>query len=99
MAADGSDLRQVTGGYNDADPSWSPAADRIAFWGSRPEGQALYTVRSDGIDVTLLAPQSLRPASPAWVLTSKPLSSAVTGPAAATARSCASRPTAADWCC
>ena len=66
MAADGSDLRQVTGGYNDADPSWAPAADRIVFWGSRPEGQALYTVRSDGVDVTLLAPQSLRPASPAW---------------------------------
>ncbi len=66
MAADGSDIRQVTGGYNDASPSWAPAGDRIIFWGSRPEGQALYTVQYNGENVTLVAPQILRPSSPAW---------------------------------
>jgi YVTN family beta-propeller protein len=66
MAADGSDLRQITSGFNDSSPSWSPSADRIAFWGSRPQGQALYTARSDGSDVRLLAPQALRPGRPAW---------------------------------
>jgi TolB protein len=50
----------------DASPSWSPGGERLAFWGSRPEGQALYTVRSDGSDVRLLVPQALRPGWPAW---------------------------------
>lgn len=66
MAADGSDLQQVTSGFNDANPTWSPTADRLAFWGSRPEGQALYTVNSDGSNVRILAPQTLRPGGPAW---------------------------------
>jgi YVTN family beta-propeller protein len=66
MAADGSDVRQVTGGFDDSSPSWSPAGDRIAFWGSRPQGQALYTARSDGSDIRLVAPQALRPGGPAW---------------------------------
>ena len=66
MAADGSDLRQVTSDFDDSSPSWSSSADRIAFWGSRPQGQALYTVRSDGSDVRLIAPQALRPGGPAW---------------------------------
>jgi YVTN family beta-propeller protein len=66
MAGDGSDLQQVTSSYDDAGPSWSSTATRIAFWGSRPQGQALYTMKSDGTDITLLAPQSLRPGEPAW---------------------------------
>ncbi|MEI2690309.1 MAG: hypothetical protein V9H69_11600 [Anaerolineae bacterium] len=66
MASDGSDLRPVTGGFDDANPSWSSSGTRLAFWGSRPAGQTLYTVRSDGSDVQLLAPQALRPERPAW---------------------------------
>lgn len=66
MAADGSDVRQVTGGFNDSNPSWASSGVRLAFWGSRPQGQALYTVRSDGSDIRLLAPQALQPGGPAW---------------------------------
>ena len=67
MAADGSDLRRLTTSFDgDRQPSWSPLAERLAFYGSRPEGQALYTVRADGTDIRLLVPQSLRPGSPAW---------------------------------
>ena len=67
MAADGSDLRRLaTSVDGDRQPSWSPLAERLAFYGSRPEGQALYTLRADGTDIRLLAPQSLRPTSPAW---------------------------------
>lgn len=67
MAADGSDVRPLTVNYNgDASPSWAPDGERLAFWGSRPAGQALYTVRSDGSDVRLLVPQALRPGWPAW---------------------------------
>ena len=67
MAADGSDVRPLLSNVNgDASPSWSPGSERLAFWGSRPAGQALYTVRSDGSDVQLLAPQTLRPERPAW---------------------------------
>ena len=67
MAADGSDLRRLTTNFDgDGQPSWSPLAERLAFYGSRPEGQALYTLRADGTDIRLLAPQSLRPRSPAW---------------------------------
>lgn len=66
MAADGSDVQQVTGGYDDHSPSWSALGNRFVFGASRPEGQGLYTMRYDGTDIRLLAPQSLRPASPAW---------------------------------
>jgi TolB protein len=67
MAADGSDVRRLTTNVNgDTQPSWGATWDRIAFYGSRPQGQALYTMREDGGDVALLVPQSLRPSSPAW---------------------------------
>ncbi|MCB0206873.1 MAG: hypothetical protein KDH89_18805, partial [Anaerolineae bacterium] len=62
-------VQQLTSNVNgDSQPSWSPLANRLVFHGTRPAGQALYTVRSDGADVHLLAPQSLQPASPAWGL-------------------------------
>lgn len=67
MAPDGSDVQRLTVNPNgDGDPSWSPAADRIVFWGSRPEGQGLYVVDAGGTDSSLLVAQSLRPGSPAW---------------------------------
>ncbi len=67
MAADGSDVRALTVNSNgDASPSWSPGGERLVFWGSRPQGQALYTVRSDGSGVQLLVPQALRPGGPSW---------------------------------
>ncbi len=99
MAADGSGLQQVTSDYNDGSPSWCPSANMIAFVGSRPEGQALYTMESDGTDIRLVVPQSLRPESPAWDYVGGLSSSAATGPATATARSCASNLTAPCWCC
>ena len=67
MAADGSDLRRLTTNFNgDGQPSWSPQAERLAFYGTRPEGQALYTLRADGTDIRLLVPQRLGAGSPAW---------------------------------
>ncbi len=67
MAADGSDVRPLTTNINgDTTPSWSPGGNRLVFWGSRPQGQGLYTANSDGTNVQLLAPQWLLPNFPAW---------------------------------
>lgn len=67
MAADGSDVRPLTTNINgDTTPSWSPGGNRLVFWGSRPQGQGLYTANSDGTNVHLLAPQWLLPNFPAW---------------------------------
>jgi TolB protein len=66
MAADGTNVQQLTSNANgDGQPSWLSLGNRIAFYGSRPAGQALYTVQSDGGDIQLLAPQALRPGAPA----------------------------------
>ena len=66
MAADGSDVRRLTVNPNgDASPSWSPLANRLAFWGTR-EQQGLYTMAADGSSIVLLVPQALRPSAPAW---------------------------------
>ncbi|MGB4979840.1 MAG: hypothetical protein WBR35_24145, partial [Anaerolineae bacterium] len=67
MHADGSNAQRLTVNFGgDGDPSWEPSFGRIVFWGSRPQGQALYTMRPDGTDISLLVPQLLGPGSPAW---------------------------------
>ena len=66
MAADGTDVRRLTTNFNgDRGPSWSPAGDYIAFWGSRAE-QTLYRMRADGSDLMPLVSRLLRPEAPAW---------------------------------
>ena len=64
---DGTHLLRLTINVNgDAQPSWSPTGGRIAFFGTRPAGQGLYTMNTDGSGIALLAPQSLSPSDPAW---------------------------------
>ena len=62
----GNPVRLVANPNGDMQPSWSPAGDRITFWGTRPSGQAIYVMRANGSDIHLIVPQDLRPASPAW---------------------------------
>jgi TolB protein len=55
MAADGSDVRQISQasgewGGSDFSPAWSPDASRIAFVGFRREDFGLYVVGADGSD-------------------------------------------------
>ena len=66
MAPDGTDVRRATINPNgDAQPSWSPEGDRIAFWGSRAE-QTIYRMNADGSGLMPLVSRTLRPAGPHW---------------------------------
>ncbi len=47
------------------DPSWAPDGARLAFWGTR-EYQGLYVLQADGVTISPLAGQYLRPGAPAW---------------------------------
>jgi TolB protein len=49
VIADGTGAKQLTSGLMDAEPTWSPDGSRLAF--VRGQGQALYTIGSDGRDL------------------------------------------------
>ena len=66
MASDGADVHRMTINPNgDAQPSWNPEGDGIAFWGSRAE-QTIYRVNADGTGLAPLASRALRPSGPHW---------------------------------
>ena len=68
MDADGSDQQQLTSGPNlDFGPRWSPVDDRIAFFSDRNGGSAVYTVRSDGTQITQMTPDALNAGAPELV--------------------------------
>ena len=60
VGADGSDLRQITSGPNEADfhPSWTPDGSRILFtrYEFAPVSMlfAIYSIATDGSDPTLV---------------------------------------------
>ena len=64
---DGTALRQVTSGPLLArSPSWSPAADALAFAGGPLEAQDVYRVGADGGDLRRLTSASADEDAPAW---------------------------------
>ena len=53
MDPDGSNLKDLTDGMYDADPSWSPDGKRIAFTSTRAgDGFRLFAMDADGKNVT-----------------------------------------------
>ena len=59
MNADGSNARFFIGG---SQPAWSPAGDKIAFYGGGPSGSGIYVVNVNGTGLTLLRSGTYEPA-------------------------------------
>jgi TolB protein len=66
MRADGSDLRQLTPGTSDENPSWSPDGRRIAFDRLTGEGYDVFVMNADGTGVVQLTSGSADEGDPAW---------------------------------
>ncbi len=67
MAADGSQLRQLTtGSFNDYAPSWSPDGARIAFASNRGGDYDIWVVKADGTGLARLIGGSGDQVEPAW---------------------------------
>ena len=67
IAADGSDLRQLT--FNDSDdawPAWSPDSRRIAFQAYRDGQPEVYEMAADGSDQTRLTNSPYTDGMPDW---------------------------------
>src|SRR5207253_6576139 len=58
MRVDGTDKKQITHGFNVWFASWSPDGKRIAV---TTEGTQLYTLKTDGSDLKLVASGALSP--------------------------------------
>lgn len=56
VRADGSSLTQLTSGYDDRQPNWSPAGDRILFQRRIPgsDDWNIYTMTPDGSDIRVV---------------------------------------------
>ena len=67
IQVDGTSLRQVTSGSLLArHPSWSPAANALAFAGGPLEAQDIYRIGADGNDLRPLTSESADEEAPAW---------------------------------
>ena len=67
IQVDGTALRQVTSGPLPArHPSWSPAADALAFAGGPRGARDIYRVGADGNDLLRLTPAGADEEAPAW---------------------------------
>ena len=63
---DGEWSRQLTGAGRDADPSWSPDGNRIAFTGVRGGNSDLYVMNHDGSDLQRVTTSPAVDAYPSW---------------------------------
>jgi Tol biopolymer transport system component len=69
MDADGSDIRRLTEGSFDVNPTWSPDGDQILFQSDREGGQQqIFVVPSEGGEIRRVTPPGGINASPAWPL-------------------------------
>ncbi|MGH2967812.1 MAG: TolB family protein, partial [Solirubrobacteraceae bacterium] len=69
MYEDGSNVRQVTiGSEPNRDPTWSPAADALAFATGHRGGRDLFAIGADGNGLVQLTSGSADDEAPAWSL-------------------------------
>lgn len=66
--ADGSNITEVAGREDDhlINPRWSPADSRIAFGSNRDGDYEIYTIESDGTDLTKITDNEYTDAYPTW---------------------------------
>src|SRR5439155_19385827 len=66
MQSDGAMQRQVTNGFFDADPAWSPLGDALVFTSGLAGGRDLYTIGLDGTGLRRLTTNPADDLAPAW---------------------------------
>ena len=64
--AGGSPIQITSGNAIDAEPEWSPGADKVVFSSTREGNVELYVTDRDGSDITRLTTNSAIDTSPAW---------------------------------
>jgi hypothetical protein len=64
--AGGTAQRQLTAGYKDGDPTWSPLGDAIAFTTGPSGGRDIYSIGTDGNNLRRLTSKPADEISPAW---------------------------------
>jgi acid phosphatase type 7 len=64
--ADGSFQRQLTTGFFDADPAWSPLGDSIVYTSGPAGGRDLFTIGLDGSGLRRLTSSSADEVAPTW---------------------------------
>lgn len=66
MKADGTERTRLTSSGADQRPSWSPAGDRIVFGEVTSSTGSIFTVRTDGSDLTMVTGFESFNVEPAW---------------------------------